>query len=142
MNPINSDQYISQKDWSNKFHYGFDYFLSPHNQINFYAFYNPFSNGRNGNADSKISSKYINIWTSQKIDFNINTCKFYSIYYKHIFEKTVQENTFDNNNFNLIANNSTDYIDKSAGNIPDTLKNIIKPYASASISYKMDISSY
>jgi hypothetical protein len=32
------DHYVRQNTWSHRFHYGFDYFLSPKSQLNFYAF--------------------------------------------------------------------------------------------------------
>ena len=50
---IISDQILKQKDWSHRFHYGFDYMINEKNQINFYAFYNPYSNELNGNVDMK-----------------------------------------------------------------------------------------
>src|SRR5208283_710368 len=88
---ISSDQYVNQRDWSHKFQFGFDYFVSSHDQINFYGFYNPYSDGRNGNADAQISGLINNHWQAQKVDMNINTGTFYSMFYKHIFEKEGSE---------------------------------------------------
>ena len=34
-NTISSDQFVKQRDWSHRFHYGFDYFLNLHDQFNF-----------------------------------------------------------------------------------------------------------
>lgn len=124
---INSDQYVNQKDWSHKFHYGLDYLLSSHDQINFYAFYNPFSDGRNGNVVAQTTGNINKWWQAKKEDTNINLCTFYSMYYKHMFMKDGQEIALEINNFRLKADNSTDYIYEGPANKPDTLMNIIKP---------------
>ena len=109
-NEITSNQYVRQKDWSHRFHYGFDYFLSDHDQFNFYAFYNPYSRELDGNADSQISGTTNNYWKARKEDTDKNTSTFYSFYYKHSFDKKGSEITADISNYNLRAENRTDYI--------------------------------
>ena len=53
-NEITFIQDLRQKDWSHRFHYGFDYFLSDNDQFNFYAYYNPYSRELDGNAYSQV----------------------------------------------------------------------------------------
>jgi len=70
-NEIISNQYVRQKDWSHKFHYGLDYFLSPHDQFNFYAFYNPYSRELDGKADAQLSGNLNSHWQAKKEDTDI-----------------------------------------------------------------------
>ena len=83
---ISSDQYVTQKNWSNRFNYGFDYFLRPNDQFNFYAFYNPFSRELDGIAELITSDSSNNSWKAQKEDTDKNPSTLYSLYYKHDFE--------------------------------------------------------
>jgi hypothetical protein len=140
---IISDQFVRQKDWSHRFHYGFDYMLNEKNQINFYAFYNPYSNELNGNVDLKVSGDEVGQhWSALKQDADINHSAFYSLYYKHIFNKPGREIAFDLSYFNFKAVNSTTYI--STDSMPDnySLKqvNTVKPEQN-SVSFKIDYTS-
>ena len=85
---IISDQIVRQKDWSHRFHYGFDYILNEKNQINFYAFYNPYSNELNGNVKMQVTGDNTGDqnWSALKQDKDINRSSFYSFYYKHLFQ--------------------------------------------------------
>ncbi len=126
MNEINSNQYVRQKNWSNRLNYGFDYFLSDHDQINIYAFYNPFSREFDGTADSEISGKINNYWQARKEDKDINTGNFHSIYYKHSFYNG-SEIAMDISNYHLDAENTTYYIDGESENGMVTRTNSSKP---------------
>ena len=136
-NTISSDQFVKQRDWSHRFHYGFDYFLNLHDQFNFYAFYNPYSNQHNGNAAAQFSGSTSNNWEATKVEMDKNTSTFYSIYYKHLFEKAGQELTVDLSNYVLKAENKTNYIYEGPGDRPDTLFNALKPNLNAT-SMKID----
>ncbi len=137
---ITSDQYVNQKDWSHKFHYGFDYLLGAHDQVNFYGYYNLFSDGRSGNVDAQMVGSKIILWNAKKEDFNINASNYYSLFYKHLFNNEGQNITLDINNFKLKANNSTDYISEGTGNTTDTLMNIVKPNQTFSV-IKLDFNT-
>jgi hypothetical protein len=124
---ITSNQYLRQKNWSHKFHYGLDYFLSDHDQFNFYAFYNPFSRELDGNTDSQISGSAENYWHARKEDTDINASNFYSLYYKHGFDKKGGEITTDISNYSVTARNTTDYIFNDPEKNIATLSNTVMP---------------
>jgi hypothetical protein len=126
-NEINSNQYVSQKNWSHRFNCGIDYFLNTHNQFNFYAYCHPYSRELDGNADSKISGNINNYWKAKKEDTDINVSTFYSMYYKHSFVKEGREITLDISDYNLKAKNSTDYIYEGSENSMVIQSNMVKP---------------
>jgi outer membrane receptor protein involved in Fe transport len=126
-NEIISNQFVKQKDWSHRFNYGFDYFLSSHDQVNFYAFYNPYSRELDGNADLQISGILNKYWKAKKEDVDMNASTFYSLYYKHNFDKEGHEITLDISNYNLNAENSTEYIQEGNGNSTALRTNTVKP---------------
>lgn len=139
-NEITSNQYVSQKNWSHRFNFGFDYFLNAHNQFNFYAFYNPFSRELDGNADLQISgSKYYH-WQAKKEDSDVNTSTFYSLYYKHNFNKEGREITLEVSNYILNAKNSTEYVPEGNENSKAIQTNTAEPKQNV-ISIKMDYST-
>ena len=109
-NVFASDQYVRQKDWTHRFNYGFDYFVSPKDIINFYGYVNPFSRELDGTAALQVTGSLKDSWNARKEDTDINTGTFYSLYYKHMFEKPGAELTFDLSNYNLKAKNSTEFI--------------------------------
>ncbi|TAJ08134.1 hypothetical protein DMA11_21575 [Marinilabiliaceae bacterium JC017] len=78
---INLNEYLEQKNWSHRFHYGFDYFLNPRNQFNFYAFYNPYSREHDGSIEMQITGteESDGHWATQKEDSDINHSSFYSL---------------------------------------------------------------
>jgi hypothetical protein len=133
-NEIRSDQYVRQKDWSNKFHYGFDYFLTDHDLFNFYAYYNPFSRELDGTAKSHLSGTNNNDWEAGKEDTDNNTSAFYSLYYKHIFNKRGGEITADISNYSLKAENKTEYVYYNSENNIVTQSNIVMPRQNVLIS--------
>jgi hypothetical protein len=124
---ISSNQYVYQKNWSHRFNYGFDYFANDHNQLNFYAFYNPFSRELDGYADSQTSDSINNYWKAKKEDTDRNRSTFYSLYYKHDFDKKGRALTFEISNYSLKSENSTEYTPVENDNLPATRVNTIKP---------------
>lgn len=113
-NEIRSFQSLKQKTWSHRFHYGFDYFINPKNQLNFYAFYNPYSQELDGSAELQTSG---NIgWTAEKEDDDINHSGFYSLYYKHLFdEESGHELAVDASWHHLQADNTTTFSNPVSG---------------------------
>ena len=140
---INSNQYVNQKNWSHRFNYGIDYYLNDHNQINFYAFYNPFSRELDGIADSQTSDSINNYWKAKKEDTDKNQSTFYSLYYKHDFEREGRALTLEISNYNLKAENSTQYTPIENDYVQATQVNSVKPRqneASAKLDYSSPIS--
>lgn len=127
INEITSMQNVRQKDWSHRFHYGFDYFLNAHNQFNFYGFFNPYSNEHDGTANTQLTGSIYKNWQAKKEDTDINSSNFYSLYFKHLFGKAGREITFDVSNYHLKAENSTEYIIEGTDNTTSTQTNTVKP---------------
>ncbi len=141
---LTTNQIIRQKYWSHRFHYGFDYTFNEKNRLSFYGFYNPYSSEHNGDVeltvtDDKSGDKY---WSALKKDNDINRSSFYSINYKHIFDKPGREIAFDLSYSNFNAVNSTTYT--STISIPENFLtnqvNTVKPKQN-SINFKIDYSS-
>ena len=140
---IKSGQIERQKDWSHRFHYGFDYTLNEKNQINFYAFYNPYSNELNGNVETKVTGDDSGDqnWSATKKDADINRSSYYSLFYKLLFNKPGREIAFDMKYFNFKAVNTTTYtIDSLQSNYQANQVNTVKPDQN-SFSLKIDYSS-
>ena len=132
-------QTVRQKNRSDRFHYGLDYFLNDRNQLNFYAYHNPYSQELDGKVFSQISGGNDSLWQAGKDDSDKNRSSFYSLYYKYTF----RDNGFitaDLSNYTLRAENSTIYFSDEPGeNIQK--KNDIKPSQDL-LSVKIDYSSH
>jgi hypothetical protein len=141
---IISNQFVRQKYWSHRFHYGFDYILNEKNQINFYAFYNPYSSEHSGNVVMQVTGDKLvdHNWSALKQDADINHSVFYSLFYKHIFNKPCREIAFDLSYFNFKAVNSTTYIttDSMPDNYSTKQVNTVKP-EQHSVSFRTDYAS-
>ena len=124
---LTSNQYLRQKDWSHRFHYGFDYFLSSHDQFNFYAFLNPYSRELDGIADTHFPGITSNDRPATRQDSDINFSTSYSLFYKHNFNHEGSELTFDATTSMLRAENSTTYSYEGSENNTANLTNILKP---------------
>jgi hypothetical protein len=137
---FNSNQYVYQKNWSHRFNYGFDYFLNDHDQINFYAFYNPYSRELDGTADSKTSDSANSYWKAKKEDTDRNRSTFYSLYYKHDFDKEGRTLTFEMSNYNLKADNTTEYTPVENDYVRTVQVNTVRPQQNE-VSTKLDYAS-
>ena len=86
---ITSDQVVRQKYWSHRFHYGLDYNFNEKNQLNLYAFYNPYSSEHDGNVAMQVrGDKFIeHNWSASKQDADINFSAFYILNYKRAYTK-------------------------------------------------------
>jgi hypothetical protein len=141
---IISKQFVRQKYWSHRFHYGFDYIVNEKNQINFYAFYNPYSSEHDGNVELQVTGDQVGdkYWSALKKDNDINHLAFYSLYYKHTFNKPGREIAFDLSYSNFKAENSTTYI--TTNSKPDNLLtnqvNTVKPVQNSE-SFRIDYTS-
>jgi outer membrane cobalamin receptor len=136
-----SDQVVRQKYWSHRFHYGLDYNFNEKNQLNLYAFYNPYSSEHSGNVAMQINGEKFGDqnWSALKHDEDINYSTFYTLNYKHIFNNRAREISFDLSYFNFKAVNSTTFIttDSITDNFPAKQVNAVKPEQN-SLSFKID----
>jgi hypothetical protein len=139
-NRISSIQYVKQKNWSHRFHYGFDYFPGERDQFNFYAFYNPYSRELDGNIESQISGMINSSWKAKKEDTDKNTGTFYSLYYKHNFNKKGSELITDISSYSLKSESRTDFIQADNGNDIAIQSNFVKPEQNI-LSIKIDFST-
>lgn len=141
---IISTQSVRQKYWSHRFHYGVDYIINEKNQLNFYAFYNPYSSEHDGNIEMTITGDQIadKIWTATKDDKDINHSAFYSLYYRHGFAKPGSQLAIDLNYSGFKAENSTTYTvpDGLPGTDMNDLVNSVRP-GQNSVNFKIDYTS-
>ena len=113
---ITSYQYLRQKTWSHRFHYGFDWFVNERNHLNFYAYYNPFSQELDGKTEVSTSQDRLNNWQAEKDDDDINRTMFYSLWYKHVFNNTPEHQiSIDMSLYKLAAENFTTYSHPASG---------------------------
>ena len=138
---VTSDQVVRQKYWSHRFHFGLGYNFNENNQLNFYAFYNPYSSEHSGNvtmhaSDDKFGDQN---WSALKLDDDINYSTYYTVNYKHVFNKPSKEITFDLSCFNFRAVNSTTliYAESISDSYQAKQENVVKPEQN-SLSFKID----
>jgi hypothetical protein len=113
---INSIQNLRQKTWSHRFHYGFDWFINERNQLNFYGFYNPFSQEMDGDVELNSTGQEAKNWLAEKEDEDLNYSGFYSIWYNHFFDKAAgHELALDLSLHTLKAENSTTFSNPETG---------------------------
>jgi hypothetical protein len=138
---ITSDQVVRQKYWSHRFHFGLDYNFNEKNQLSFYAFYNPYSSEHSGNVSLQAKNEILGDqnWSALKLDDDVNYSTFYTLNFKHVFNKPAREISFDMSYFNFKAANSTTYIttDSTSYNFPLKSENVVKPEQN-SFSFKID----
>ena len=130
-NEFSINQDLRQKDWSHRFHYGFDYFLSDRDQLNFYGYYNPYSRELDGNVYFQIAGTIRDSVKSVKEDTDSNTSTFYSLYYKHNFGKKGTEITADISNYFLRAENRTEYFYSGSDENMISKEYVVKPKQNA-----------
>jgi hypothetical protein len=138
---IRSDQYVRQNYWSHRVNYGFDYFINPQNQINFYAFYNPYSRELNGQAELQKAGDTNFNWKARKEDTDINRTSFYSLYFKHLFNEKGNEIIFDISNYQLMAENTTAFTPAELNGSDKILISSVKPRQAVS-SLKIDYNAF
>ncbi len=113
---IISNQYVKQKNWSHRFHYGLDLNLNDKNQLGFYGFFNPFSHEHDGYAEMLVSGSQNRKWYAVKEDDDINHSAYNSLFFKHLFnESSENELTIDISHHHLNAENATTYTHEETG---------------------------
>ncbi|MBW6537510.1 MAG: TonB-dependent receptor [Mariniphaga sp.] len=116
MNEITSTQNVRQKTWSHRFHYGFDWFINERNQLNFYGFYNPYSQELDGDVEVTSIGAGTTNWLAEKEDTDLNYSGFYSLWYNHFFDKTAgHELALDMSLHNLNAENAIQFSNPETG---------------------------
>lgn len=139
---IISSQNLRQKDWSHRFHYGFDYQIDKNNQLGFYGFFNPFSREFDGTLDFILKGRDIEDTTMAifKNDSGKNHSTFYSLFFRHNFKKPGSEITFDINYNGLSSEISTGFTGTGAYNPASNQGSSVKPYQN-SFGFRMDLIS-
>ncbi|MBS3771040.1 MAG: TonB-dependent receptor [Bacteroidales bacterium] len=133
---------IRQNNWSHRFHAGIDYHLNEKNQLNFYGYFNPYSNEHDGDVMLKAKGTAMDneYWSAHKADTDLNYLTFSSLYYKHLFNKS-NELTLDVSYYNLNARNNTRYsIDSSTMSFSENIDNTLRPVQHTGI-VKIDYTS-
>jgi hypothetical protein len=123
---ISSVQHVRQKNLGHKFHYGFDYFLSEHNMVNYYGSFNPYSYEQDGNVIVKASGIENQTWETRKEETDRNRNIYNSVYFKHIFNKKGRDLVAEFNNSFLRSANTTEYLNITDSD-PAVYMNKIKP---------------
>lgn len=122
---IITTQFVKQENWSHRFHYGFDYFINDRNQVNFYAFHNPYAQEHSGDVVMQTSGCDKDHWFAKKTDEDRNLTNYYSLYYKHYFNETPgHEITYEANYQSLRSENSIRYVNEDNNH---SLDNHTKP---------------
>jgi len=139
---ILSNQQLKQKNWSHRINYGLDYFLNKNNQFNFYAYYNPYSFEHDGHVSTSITGNHHENgkYLYKKDDTDINHSSFYSLYYKHIFNKPGREIAIDLSYYNFNAENTTSYLSDDTSNSWNNETSSVRPKQNGVIS-KIDYKS-
>jgi hypothetical protein len=78
-------------------------------------------------------------WSALKLDDDINYSTYYTVNYKHVFNKPSREITFDLSYFNFRAVNSTtlSHADSISDSYQAKQENVVKPEQN-SLSFKID----
>ena len=84
---LDARQYVRQKYWSHRFHYGVDFYINDKNQLNFYGFVNPHSNEHDGKSYLWLNGSDNWSWMAEKDDEDSNLMSLNSLYFKHLFNK-------------------------------------------------------
>lgn len=135
-------QYVRQKDWSSRFHYGAGYDFGKKDYLNFYGFFNPYSHEFDGKVDfSSVSERGVNELSYLKDDTDRNRSTFYSLYYRHGFDKPGSEISLDMNYNRFSAENSTAYLNPELPHDIHTNRiNSVRPFQN-SYNLRIDFSS-
>ena len=51
---VMTNEYVNQKYYSHRFHFGMDYFLNEKNQFNVYGFLNPYAQENDGRMETAV----------------------------------------------------------------------------------------
>ncbi|MFN8242338.1 MAG: TonB-dependent receptor [Bacteroidales bacterium] len=134
-------QYLRQKNREQRINYGFDFFMNDKNIMNFYAFYDPYRNETDGTVfqyDSKLDKES---WKAERNESDKNTPTYYSLYFKHLFNKEGSELSIDMNYYNYKRGNTVRYdIENPDSNLADVVINTMKPEQNT-YGLKMDYST-
>jgi hypothetical protein len=127
---------VRQKNISHKFHYGLDYYVTPHDIINYYGSVNPYSYEQDGRVIMNVTGNGNPGRNTglDETDKNLNV--FNSLYYRHMLNKSGGEIAFDLSNSYLGASNAISYFNEDEAGTTSIL-NAQKP-KQVSSSIKID----
>ena len=128
---------LRQKNWKHQIHLGADYHFDSKNQFSLYAFVCPENQSFEGTADMKVrTGELLNLKeTSGRLEKNDYILSHYSMYYKHLFDKSGKEISFDLNYFRLTGEKSILYENQESSNL-----NGVKP-VNQFVGFRMDYTS-
>jgi hypothetical protein len=135
---VQSIEHLQQENRNQRLTYGIDYFIDKKNQINFYAFCNPYSNEDHGQMDLHLESQdtiHNSIYSREKKDRNL--AAFYSLYYQHSFDQPKHEFSVDVSHYHYSAD-ITNSLQPGVINTSEPLIN----YVSLKADYKRPFGSY
>lgn len=109
---ITSVEQVRQKNLSHKFHYGFDYYATPNDIVNYYGSLNPYAYEQDGKVFMDITGSENQTWNTQRDETDKNLNIFNSLYYKHLFNKQGSEISIDiSNSFQKSSSSIAYFID-------------------------------
>lgn len=108
-------QTVKQKNWSHRFHYGVDYLIDSRNQLNLYGFVNPYSQEHDGKSVLSHNMPEMDDWSALKEDHDRNLSTFFSLFYRHFFDRQVQhELTAEAGLYFMQGVNQTDFTNETS----------------------------
>jgi hypothetical protein len=110
-NQVETIEDVRQKNWSHRFHTGFDYFINENNKLNLYASFHPYSWEQDGFTRTSMLEKATDqlFLEGSREDSDRNLQTYYSIYYEKLFNKPSTKLSADINYSRLRAENSILY---------------------------------
>jgi hypothetical protein len=135
---IRSLEQLRQDNRNQRLTYGIDYFFDKRNQINFYAYCNPYSSEDHGYMDLQMEthdSISHSRYTRKKEDKNM--AAFYSLYYQHSFDEPKHNLSIDLSHYHYRGNITTSLLPGMI-NISEPLIN----YLSLKADYSLPLGSH
>ncbi len=130
---------VRQDNKNHRFNLGMDFRANERNQFNVLAFYNPYSNEHDGSSffQSTNSNNLNNYWHGTRRDKDQNHRLFYSLYYKHTFNKHTKLE-LDASQFQFKGLNQTNYQTDSSSTTNLTLPGTNLAPSQSSTFFKAD----
>lgn len=123
---VSSVEFVRQKNFSHKFHYGIDYHMTSNDIINFYGFFNNYSFEQDGDVLAKATGK--TDWKAYKEETDKNRNLYNSLYYRHLFDTKGKELTISLSHVHTFSENNVIYNNHSISQ-----SNTEKPNQTASV---------
>ncbi len=122
---ITTSQYLRQENWEHNFTYGWDYFINKNNVINLYANYRMYSNETDGEVLQFDKGDLT--WQADKEEEDMNHSGYYSLYYKHLFDKQGHEVAMDMNYYHYKRDNRSTFNSHKTSDRDEDILNSLSP---------------